>query len=123
MADNALLFVTSRRVPEVSARGPQALPDTALNTTGHMKDRESDPADRTNLALKLLKTIPRLEALLKQTFASGYSRPVDGFGIHSKSRLRGMKSAAIFNFRTSLPPFEVAHFVHDVPSPPIHLRI
>jgi arylsulfatase A-like enzyme len=55
---------------------PFALPDTAPTAAGQLYNLESDPGEATNLALKHPEVVIELEALLKQSLASGRSRPL-----------------------------------------------
>ncbi len=55
---------------------PYPLPDTAPTAAGQLFDLECDPGETTNLALKHPEIVVELEALLKQSLASGRSRPL-----------------------------------------------
>ena len=55
---------------------PFALPDTAPTAAGQLYNLESDPGETMNLALKHPEVVIELEALLKQSLASGRSRPL-----------------------------------------------
>lgn len=55
---------------------PFALPDTGPTATAQLYNLESDPGETTNLALKHPEVVVELEALLKQSLASGRSRPL-----------------------------------------------
>jgi muconolactone delta-isomerase len=52
------------------------LPDTAPAAAGQLFDLKRDPGETTNLALKHSDVVDELEALLKQSLASGRSRPL-----------------------------------------------
>ena len=54
---------------------PYALPDSAPTAAGQLYNLESDPGETRNLALKHPEVVVELEALLKQSLASGRSRP------------------------------------------------
>lgn len=57
---------------------PYALPDTAPTAAGQLYNLESDPGETINLALKHPKVVVELDALLKQTLATGRSRSLAG---------------------------------------------
>ena len=52
-----------------------ALPDTAPTAAGQLFDLEKDPGETENLALKKPEIVEELNALLKQSIATGRSRP------------------------------------------------
>ena len=54
---------------------PYALPDTAVEAVGQLFDLESDPGEKDNVALKHPEIAAELQATLKQSIASGRSRP------------------------------------------------
>ena len=54
---------------------PYALPDTAPTSAGQLFDLKSDPGETKNLAIEHPEVVIELEALLKQSLASGRSRP------------------------------------------------
>ena len=60
-----------------------ALPDTAPSAAGQLYDLESDPGETQNLALQHPEIVGKLDALLKQSIASGRSRP---FASRTKQR-------------------------------------
>jgi arylsulfatase A-like enzyme len=53
-----------------------ALPDTAPSAVGQLFDLESDPGEVTNVALTHPEIVREMDALLRQSIASGRSRPV-----------------------------------------------
>jgi arylsulfatase A-like enzyme len=53
-----------------------ALPDTAPTAAGQLYDLEKDPGETENLALKKPEIVEELNALLKQSIATGRSRPL-----------------------------------------------
>ena len=60
-----------------------ALPDTAPSAAGQLYDLESDPGETQNLALQHPEIVGELDTLLKQSIASGRSRP---FASRTKQR-------------------------------------
>ncbi len=54
---------------------PYALPDTALEAVGQLFDLDADPGETTNRALEYPGAMSELQSLLKQSIASGRSRP------------------------------------------------
>ena len=60
-----------------------ALPDTAPSAAGQLYDLESDPGETQNLALQHPEIVGELNTLLKQSIASGRSRP---FASRTKQR-------------------------------------
>lgn len=53
-----------------------ALPDTAPTAPGQLYDLESDPGETTNMAFMHPELVNELDAILKQSIASGRSRPL-----------------------------------------------
>lgn len=55
-----------------------SIPDNAPAATGQLYDLQADPGEVTNLALVHPEIAVELEALLKDSSASGRSRPSEG---------------------------------------------